>query len=42
MVPPLEINGKKIADAVPQGVNHGDNVERIIEETKVSERRGMS
>ena len=38
MIPSLEINGKKIADAVPQGVNHGDNVEKIIEETKVSER----
>lgn len=38
MIPPLEINGKKIADAVPTGVNHGNKVEKIIEEIKVSER----
>ena len=36
MIPPLEINGKKIADAVPTGVNHGNKVEEII--SKVSER----
>lgn len=39
MVPPLEINGKKIADAVPSGVNYGNEVEKIIEKTKVSEQQ---
>ena len=35
MVPALEIKGKKIADEVPAGVNHGDKVDKLIEETKV-------
>ena len=34
MVPPMEIKGKVVADAVPVGVNHGDKVEKIIEESK--------
>lgn len=38
MVPPLEIKGKIIADAVPVGVNHGDKVEKLVNETKVSAR----
>ena len=39
MVPPLEINGKKISDAVPVGVNHGDKVNQIVSATKISERK---
>ena len=35
MVPSLEIKGQLIAEAVPLGVNHGNNVEKIIDETKV-------
>ena len=37
MIPSLEIKGKLIAEAVPTGVNHGDLVEKIIDETKVSD-----
>ena len=33
MVPALEINGKVIAKEVPQGVNHGHRVEKIIDFT---------
>lgn len=34
MVPALEIKGKVIAVEVPKGVNFGDQVERIVEETQ--------
>ena len=37
MVPSLEIKGKIIAEAVPKGVNHGDQVQKYIDQTKVSD-----
>ena len=33
MVPALEIKGKVVADSVPLGVNFGNQVDRIVEET---------
>ena len=42
MVPALEINGKKIAEAVPSGVNYGNRVDQIIEETKVEDSQASN